>query len=383
MPEHYDYIITGAGCAGLSLLMRMMQHDYFSTKKILVIDQSFKTANDRTWCFWEKSEGLFEPIIYHRWSKLHFFSNTFSSTLDISPYQYKMIRGIDFYNYVLGEITGLKHITFKHAHVDAVENKRHKVQVVLGEEILTADYVFNSILFAPLVTGAKYEYHLMQHFKGWVIETAKPSFNDAVATLMDFRLDQEHGATFMYVMPTTPTTALVEYTLFTEGLLPSQAYDVELKNYIGKVLNVTQYRIIHEEFGMIPMTNRCFPACDGNIINIGLPGGQVKGSSGYAFQFIQKRTAAIVDALLKSRSPCIQPSFAGKRFLFYDSVLLQLLQQRKIDCNRIFADIFAANRPDRVLRFLDNESKLADEVGIIRSMPARIFLPAAIKQLFS
>ena len=108
-----------------------------------------------------------------------------------------------------------------------------------------------------------------------------------------------------------------------------------------------------------------------------------KGSSGYAFQFIQKRTAAIVDALLKSRSPCIQPSFAGRRFRFYDSVLLQLLQQRKIDCDRIFADIFAANRPDRVLRFLDNESKLTDEVGIIRSMPARIFLPAAIKQLSS
>ena len=36
MQHHYDYIIAGAGCAGLTLLRHMMQHANFSNKKILL-----------------------------------------------------------------------------------------------------------------------------------------------------------------------------------------------------------------------------------------------------------------------------------------------------------------------------------------------------------
>jgi lycopene beta-cyclase len=42
------------------------------------------------------------------------------------------------------------------------------------------------------------------------------------------------------------------------------------------------------------MTNKKFPLQEGRVINMGIAGGQVKGSSGYAFQFIQKRTEQIV-----------------------------------------------------------------------------------------
>ncbi len=62
--QQYDYIITGAGCAGLSLAVRMIQSGKFANKKILLADADTKNKNDRTWCFWEKQEGLFEPIVY-------------------------------------------------------------------------------------------------------------------------------------------------------------------------------------------------------------------------------------------------------------------------------------------------------------------------------
>jgi len=41
----YDYIISGAGCAGLSLLMRMLASGKFSDKKILVADRDLKARN--------------------------------------------------------------------------------------------------------------------------------------------------------------------------------------------------------------------------------------------------------------------------------------------------------------------------------------------------
>jgi lycopene beta-cyclase len=63
---------------------------------------------------------------------------------------------------------------------------------------------------------------LLQHFKGWVIETAKPAFDPSQAIFMDFRVSQQNGTTFIYLMPTSSTTALVEYTLFTEKVLPQE-----------------------------------------------------------------------------------------------------------------------------------------------------------------
>jgi lycopene beta-cyclase len=40
--DSYDYIISGAGCAGLSLAMHMIHSGKFSNKKILLIDQEEK-----------------------------------------------------------------------------------------------------------------------------------------------------------------------------------------------------------------------------------------------------------------------------------------------------------------------------------------------------
>jgi len=42
----YDYIIAGGGCAGLSLVMRMLKEPQLSTKKILIIDKDSKQLND-------------------------------------------------------------------------------------------------------------------------------------------------------------------------------------------------------------------------------------------------------------------------------------------------------------------------------------------------
>ena len=68
----YDYIIAGAGCAGLSLLYRMLQDPNLNQKKILVLDKAPKNNNDRTWCFWEKDDGIFEEIVIHEWKSLEF-----------------------------------------------------------------------------------------------------------------------------------------------------------------------------------------------------------------------------------------------------------------------------------------------------------------------
>lgn len=383
MKSHYDYIITGAGLAGLSLLMRMMQHPFFDTAQILVIDAAKKNTNDRTWCFWEKEADIFEPIVIKKWDHVSFLAPSYTKELNLSPFTYKMIRGIDLYSHVLEKAATKNNITFCTERVLAVHSDVAGAKVVLEKQTLTASKVFNSILFEPanVLAQKAADYFLWQHFKGFEIKTATPVFNDAVATLMDFTVDQTEGTTFMYVMPTSPTTALVEYTLFTPNILEEEKYDEAITDYIQKTYGSIDYEVTHQEFGQIPMTNYSFVGGAGNLINIGVAGGQVKGSSGYAFHFIQEKTKTIVADVVSGKNPLRASTFAQKKFQLYDSVLLRVLQDQKLDGATIFTAIFSKNPPDRVFRFLNNESSLLDDLHIMSSVPTRIFLPTAIQAL--
>lgn len=388
MQKQYDYIIAGAGCAGMSLLMRMVVDPFFASKKILVVDADAKQQNDRTWCFWETQPDLFEPIVHHQWKKLDFYSNLYSSELSIDPYSYKMIKGIDFYNYVKTKAALSPNIEWRKATVKklvdtifefAGTNDLAGIELIDGETIY-AEYVFSSILFEPIKTAA-HEYHFLQHFKGWEIKTATDCFDSSKAVFMDFRVSQEHGTTFMYVLPTSANTALIEYTLFTEELLEDELYNIALRKYISEHLQINDYQILHKEKGVIPMTTKNFPYAKGRNIYIGIAGGQAKASSGYAFKFIQKRTAALIDAIKNDTDLSFGKSLKDSIGHLYDAVLLNVLHNRKMPGDEIFAAIFKGNKASNVLAFLDNESSILTDLKIMNSVPTGIFLPAALREM--
>lgn len=374
---HYNYIITGAGCAGLSLAVHLIQQNALENKTLLLIDVSEKKQNDRTWCFWEKEPGPFEDIVCKEWEKLWFHGNNFSETMSITPYRYKMIRGIDFYQHCFALLKAQPNVSFCCGKVEEIFSNR-STGVKVNGQTFTADYVFNSIQWQKPSLNRK-DIWFLQHFKGWLIESETEVFNPGEATLMDFRISQKHGTSFCYVLPLSPRKALVEYTLFTPSLLPDEEYDKELSLYIRNVLNAKNYTIEEKEFGVIPMTNHVFPVRQKNIVNIGTAGGQTKGSSGYTFYFIQQHSKAIVDSLCKKGHPFIAAT--PKRFRFYDSVLLQVLVQNAVSGKDIFTTLFKKNNSQAVLAFLNNESSLATEAKIISTLPTLPFLKAALKQI--
>jgi lycopene beta-cyclase len=385
MITRYDYIITGAGCAGLSLLHSMMQHVFFSNKRILIIDKAEKNINDRTWCFWEQQRGAFENIIYHRWQQIDFYSNDFSARFDLEPYEYKMIRGIDLYTTVLNEAKQHSNVTILQDDVQSVFSNESYAVVKTADREFHADYIFNSILFTDWKQHAlqqKNTYVLLQHFKGWLIEINENIFDERIATFMDFRVSQDKGTTFVYVLPVTKNKALIENTVFSEEVLPQEEYDDALKNYIQSILNIKKYKVLHTEFGVIPMTNYKFSNGENRIINIGTAGSQTKASSGYTFQFIQKQTAKIVEALLHEKKPLLAKRFSEKRFNLYDSILLNVLQHKKMSGDKLFAQLFKNNTVQSIFKFLDNETSLKEELKIMNSVSLKTFLPAAIKEIF-
>ncbi|MEM9052979.1 MAG: lycopene cyclase family protein, partial [Bacteroidota bacterium] len=117
----YDYVIAGAGCAGLSLLYRILSQKDLSSKSILVIDKDDKDKNDRTWCFWEEREGVFEEVVTHQWPTLRFTNSEFTKECNLQRYRYKMIKGLDFYNHVKAFAKGFSNVKFSKEAIESIE----------------------------------------------------------------------------------------------------------------------------------------------------------------------------------------------------------------------------------------------------------------------
>src|SRR5688500_2149304 len=379
--NNYDYIVAGTGAAGLSLIVHMIHSGQFSDKKILLIDRTPKDQNDRTWCFWEEEPGLFESIVFKKWTSMWFHGDKGKSKLhDVYPYQYKMIRGITFYEYCFRMIENQNNISIEYGIVENMYSDGNETFLTVNGRRIVAEYIFSSII-PPGSSKKEGHYFLWQHFKGWFIRSEKPIFNPEEATLMDFRTNQYNDTRFVYVMPFNNNESLIEYTVFSESRISDYEYDEGLKDYCNKILglNDNAFSIENEEFGMIPMTNYEFPSSHNNIIYIGSAGGKTKASSGYTFRFIQKHSEQIVKSLSVNESPHFnQP---GKKFIFYDSILLKILAEKKMAGSRIFTRLFENNSMSEVFKFLDNETSLAEDIKLINYLPRSKFIDAAFSFL--
>jgi lycopene beta-cyclase len=396
----YDYIIAGAGGAGLSLLHYLMQCSSLVTKSILIIDKSFNKTNDRTWCFWNKDASVFENLVQHRWNTISIHAQGFNKELPTAPFSYKMIQGIDFYNSILHNAKSKSNIHFQEAtilDITFIDSKNPSKGAKVDWEGGSAmgGYVFSSLLpfqMNQLNTAAAYSNSLQsgtssnnkapflwQHFKGRVVQFEKPVFNKAIAKLMDFNVPQQGATAFMYQLPLNETEALVEYTIFSENVLGIAEYDKVLDAYLAKEFPGATYTTTHQEIGAIPMTQIELASTQAPIYTIGALGAAIKASTGYAFQFIQEQCKNIV-IQLELGLP-LQTKVHNTRHQFYDAVLLHVLFYHKMEGAEIFKRIFAKNEAATVFKFLSNTSSLLEDIQIMRSLPTSIFLPAAIKVL--
>lgn len=378
--RHYDYIFTGAGLSALMTVYRMAISGKFRDKSMLLIDASAKTGNDRTWCFWEKQNGEFDRIVSKKWDAALFAGTGFDRLLDLSPYRYKMIRGIDFYRLVLERIGSEENICIlKSTIVDFAEAGAHAV-VKTGAGSFTCNKIFNSVYRPQWVASQKKYPLLQQHFIGWRVKTAKPVFNPKLPTFMDFSIDQKGNTRFMYVLPFSADEALVEYTLFSKDLLPDPEYQNAIAAYLEK-LGASGYEILETERGNIPMTSYKFWENNtANILHIGSAGGWTKASTGYTFKNAMKQSARLVDFLQHGND--LRKFHRRNRFWFYDLLLLDILSERNGRGGEIFSSLFRYGNPALILKFLDEETSLAEDLQVILKCPKSLFIGALYKRLF-
>lgn len=394
-PEpHFDFTIVGAGASGLWLAMAMHAEGLTAKKTILIAERDPAKENDRTWCYWAPQSIGPEGTVSKSWSEI-FNPHHIHRRDAIAPYSYFHVRSADFYRAARNALADCPNITWVTEEITDFREENGTVKVIGKRETRTTDRIFVSALEAPdqMQTARLDDFlgrsqnrgsdrFMWQSFSGKRVKSEKPVFDPATITMMRFDVPQEGNTRFIYILPFSENEALVELTQFGKGKLGRRAADEAIETYMKE--KGSTYSVVEEEVAAIPMTarfdmqKRSLPA-DQKIIYIGTPAGAVKPTTGYAFKRMEIYARRLAKAL-KNEAP-LPTMRRPRRFRLYDHLLLRILHEQPHRGKAVFERLFETQPMTRILKFLDEETSLAEEIAIFSRLPIRLFLGSLVKHL--
>ena len=370
-PENEDISIWGAGCAGLSLARALAPHlasGRISAKAAIYGALTPAIEHSHIWGFWQTG-WLAEAAQLSRksWQYWQIITPFGRVTQKSERFAYHGLESAVWLKDCLKQAEG--QLAFKQGAPEPGagagdgdgDGQRLGLGLGLVLDSRTPDVPENSLL---------------QHFKGWEIKTDKAVFDANILTLMDFRCDQSRGIHFIYLLPFSENTALVESTFFSEQTEDSTFYEQAIQTYLKDIYQIEDFQILREEAGCIPM-NFLSPR-DPSLLAIGANGGCVRASSGYAFAFIQKQVQQIARHLAEGQkiTQIPVPHRAVDRWL--DRVFLAVLKAHPEAAPDIFLRMAKALSGDELAKFMSGLADLSIYAKLILAMPKQIFIAQII-----
>jgi lycopene beta-cyclase len=363
--KKYDYIFAGFGASSCILVHELSRKGLLENKSILAIDPSEKKVNDKTYCFWaEENDEIikdFAPLASHSWSKVAIDQNPAQR---ISPLTYYHINSLDLYN-------SAKKILERHNGVflnTAVNNICEQETTIIETNHGTFEGRTIYDGRPPETDDIQYSHqNILQSFIGYKIKLKDSKLDPDACTLMDFNVAQQSHTQFVYVLPFSDQTALVELTRFGSKVISQKESETILNEYIEA--HYGTYEVIGTEQGVIPMfMDLAKPISLKNVVPIGTRANKVKPSTGYAFKNMYAHSKAITNnAQIKAVSP---------RFRLYDRLLILILALWPEKGRPIFQRLFAVKKTSYVLRFLDEKTSIWEDASMFYKLPIGIFLKA-------
>jgi lycopene beta-cyclase len=374
--ESYDYILAGSGCAGLSLVYYLLESE-LKDSKILLIDPAGKTIPDKTWCYWAENPLDIHPKdSIHFWNKLSFATNKTKITNSLGSLNYYHLNSRDFYRSVFRKLDQYPNVKIIRDEVLEIIESGDFTRVKTQEN---GDYLAG-IVFDSRLREDDFETNtsLKQIFSGWRIKTQTDAFDPTSLTLMDFSGGNTSQFEFFYILPFSETEALVEYTAYSQDPISESKLKSELSKYLRNLLRDEPYDITFRESGMIPMSTKTNASPNTKrIIKIGTAAGWTKASTGYTFHSIQKNCKQIVENLVSGNAGNHRFK-SPSRFSFYDNILLNIAHKWPEKLPGLFLNLFNTSHTDLVLRFLNEETTLGEELQILGKLRFPIFIKSLL-----
>ncbi len=365
--EGCDYAIVGAGAAGLSLALQLTEA--FPARSVTLFDPGLGDLDNLTFAFWSPGEPPLTEAVSRSWSRVRVVADrTAEGALD--AYRYHVIEGHRFGEIALARLA-TRPVSRVPVAVTAIEPVEGGSFVVAGAARVFARWVFDSRLDLEAVPAdPARNVALTQRFLGWEVETEADAFDDEAVTLFDFGVPQGRDVRFVYTLPFSPRRALIEH-------VSHHAHDAreDLAAYVA-AMGLPPYRIVRREAGQSPLTDAVFPRRAGpRWLRVGVAGGRLKPSSGYAFVRIWEDSRAIVRSLAEHGHPFALPADPAG-FALLDGLMLRVMRRSPARMGAIFLRLFERNPADRVLRFLDEAATLDEVLALGSSLPPGPFARA-------
>ena len=215
---------------------------------------------------------------------------------------------------------------------------------------------------------------LWQSFVGHEIECASPVFDPSMVELMDFEAASDRGIAFTYVLPVSPTRALVEYTVF--GRTPRSAASLASaqRAAVATACRGNPAVVLRQESGILPMGLTVNPSR--RVVDyhrVGLMSGAGRASTGYAFQRIQ-RWADTATASLRRNAFEVGHAPDAWHQRAMDRLFLLVLRDHPERAPSLFLSMFRNADAVRVIRFLSDNGTAIDRAAIVATLPVGLFL---------
>ena len=128
MATQFQYIIVGAGCAGLQLAKALLQLPTTQIQSILLIDAN-PQHEEKSWCFWYEANHPNRYLVQKEWCNIEFITDGLSITQSIQPKTYQYINSLAFYNDHITYFKTQSRITIITDFVTSIEPQGNQVLV--------------------------------------------------------------------------------------------------------------------------------------------------------------------------------------------------------------------------------------------------------------
>ena len=370
MSERRDarYVVLGGGASGSAIVRALAARGVAGP--VLLVDDGSVPLDDRVWASWRPLSEPEDPAVSASWRRLLVATERGERELALVRHRYVAVRGRDLRaatDTALAAIGGAR-LT---ARALAVREDARGAVVSTDVGDVRADLVLDSVGLHPDVTSAP---HAWMSFTGWEVECDHPAFTPDRLRLMDFRVPQDDGVSFVYTLPWSATTALVELTGFCAAASP-QSTETSLSAYLDGSLGAGRYAVTRREAATVPLRPHVHRHSAAHHVALGESAGLVKASSGYGFELARRDAAHIAADLRAGRRPT--GLVRSARHQAMDAVFLDLALRRPATLVAALEQLFARNPADLVLAFLDERSTLREEARLVSSLPVRPFVAAA------
>jgi lycopene beta-cyclase len=372
----FDAVIAGGGLAGLSLVAHLATLGWHE-RSVLVVDDPKAEPPAVCWAYWSTGTALLDGAASLRYRRVWVHADGASRRLPLGGYVYQVVRRPHLERVVRRLLDGCPRFTVRRGRVEAVRSDADGVDVTVDGRPVRASWAFDSV--SPWPESGPADARLA--FTGWEVRCARPVFDPESAVLLDFRAPRDGavGARFAYTLPDDRYRAFVELTEFVPRHAQPPAPAVRsaaLAGYLTDVLRCGGYDVVRTESAVLPLRAYPPPRGAGRVLAIGARGGLVKASTGYAYQRIQRDSAAVARSLVRHGHPFDLPQ-PRARHRALDAVLLDVLDRDPAELERTFARLFRGNPAEQVLRFLDEDTGVPEELRLVTSMPPAPYLHAA------